>query len=417
MKTSRMRKLWVIGIFFVFLGISTTFDSIAQSIWTDNFDSYTNDQFLDGGDDDGGWNGWGYSPAAGAYVRDEYSLSSPYSVEISGASDLVHEYTGYTSGTWAFQAMIYAPVDFSGQSYFILLCGYDGGGPGTVWTVQVRFDSALAVVESEFNGEQTPLIYGEWVIFRCIIDLDSDWLQIYYNGTLLAEHAYTDDVQGTGGGSLNIAAVDLFAYSATSIYYDDMILFPWFIPPPLIDAGGPYSGYVNENILFNGFASGGVEPYTWAWDFGDGATADVQNPTHAYSVAGNYTATMTVTDAESNTLSDTASVTIFPLPPALEIGAITGGFGVKSSVKNIGDGVVTNVSWSMTLDGKGVFIGKSTTGTITVLTSGEEKTIKTGFILGIGKTNIIVSATCDEGVTVQSTASGFVLGPFVLRVE
>jgi PKD repeat protein len=170
------------------------------------------------------------------------------------------------------------------------------------------------VVESEYNGEQTPLIYDIWVIISCIIDLKNDWLQIYYNGEIFAEHAWTDTVEGTGGGTLNITAVDLFANEATSIYYDDIIIYAWS-PPVFIDAGGPYSGYVNQDIAFTGYASGGVEPYTWEWDFGDGATASVQNPTHAYTIAGNYTATMTVTDAQSTTASDTATVTIFPHPP------------------------------------------------------------------------------------------------------
>ncbi len=419
MKTSRMRKLWVIGIFFVFLGISTTFDSIAQSIWwIDNFDSYTNDQFLDGGDDDGGWNGWGYSPAAGAYVRDDYSFSSPYSVEIVGATDLVHEYSGYTSGVWNYKAMQYIPEDFTGISYFILLSGYDGGGSGTVWVVQVHFDASLNEVGSEFNGETAPLIKGTWVEIKCTIDLDTDWLQIFYNGALLAEHAYTDTVQGTGGGALNIAAVDLFANTGSPIYYDDMMLGIGPHPPPpiFVDAGGPYSGYANQIILFNGSASGGMGYYSWEWDFGDGATAYIQNPIHAYSIGGNYTAILTVTDVESPPVSDNASVTIYAVQPVLEIGAVMGGFGVKSTVKNTG-GVATNVTWSIYLNGKGVFLGKSTTGSIATLATGEEKAIKTGFIFGVGQTRILVSARCDEGVTIQTTATGFVLGPFVLRVE
>jgi len=416
MKTCLIRKIWVIGIFFLFLGASAVLGASARTWWIDNFDSYANDQFLDGGADDGGWEGWGYSPAVGAYVRDDYHYTNPYSVEISVASDLVHQYTGYTSGTWTFMTKIYIPVDFSGMSYFILLCDYDGVGSGNVWTVIVRFDSELDIVESEFNGEQAPIIYAEWVAFRCRINLDSDWLQIYYDDVLLAEHAYTDTVQGTGGGSLNIAAVDLFANGATSVYYDDMMIGCW--PNPITpDAGGPYSGYVNQNISFNGFVSGGIEPYTWEWDFGDGATASIQNPTHAYSVAGNYTAIMTVTDAESTTTSDTASVTIFPPPPALKIGVITGGFGITSYIKNTGAGAATNVTWSIALDGNRIFLGKSSTGTIATIAPTGKEAIKARFIFGFGKTNIVVSATCNEGITAEATVSRFVLGPFILKVE
>ena len=72
------------------------------------------------------------------------------------------------------------------------------------------------------------------------------------------------------------------------------------------DAGGPYTGEINQAVSFTGFASGGTTPYTWAWTFGDGGTAVVQNPTHTYTTAGNYTATLTVTDSAAGTATDTA---------------------------------------------------------------------------------------------------------------
>jgi len=40
----------------------------------------------------------------------------------------------------------------------------------------------------------------------------------------------------------------------------------------------------------------GVEILQWSWDFGDGTTSDLQNPTHAYSVSGEYTVSLTVYD-------------------------------------------------------------------------------------------------------------------------
>jgi len=38
-------------------------------------------------------------------------------------------------------------------------------------------------------------------------------------------------------------------------------------------------------------------PTTWAWDFGDGTTADTPNPTHVYANPGNYSVLLTVTNA------------------------------------------------------------------------------------------------------------------------
>jgi hypothetical protein len=124
-----------------------------------------------------------------------------------------------------------------------------------------------------------------------------------------------------------------------------------------------------------------------------------------------------VTDGAAGTATDTATVTITAPQPVLAIGAIIGGFGIKSSVKNTGEGTATNVDWTIALDGKLVFVGKSSTGNFATIAPAGNEAIKAGFILGFGKTNIVVSATCDEGVSAETTASGFVLGPFVLGVK
>ncbi len=38
-------------------------------------------------------------------------------------------------------------------------------------------------------------------------------------------------------------------------------------------------------------------PASWLWDFGDGDTSDLQNPSHTYSTTGTYTVSMTVTNS------------------------------------------------------------------------------------------------------------------------
>jgi hypothetical protein len=70
----------------------------------------------------------------------------------------------------------------------------------------------------------------------------------------------------------------------------------------------------------------------------------------------------------------------------------------------------------MNLDGKLIILGKKTTDTITILQPGANEPIKSTLIFGFGKTNLIISATCDEGVTVEVTKPAFVLGPFILQV-
>lgn len=85
---------------------------------------------------------------------------------------------------------------------------------------------------------------------------------------------------------------------------------------PTATAGtvGATTGNIDFSVSFTGAAAGGTAPYTYAWDFGDGSTSTSQNPTHIYTVAGVYTATLTVTDDSTEGLRDTDTVTITAQP-------------------------------------------------------------------------------------------------------
>jgi outer membrane protein assembly factor BamB len=85
--------------------------------------------------------------------------------------------------------------------------------------------------------------------------------------------------------------------------------------PLWVEANGPYSGYAHSSIQFGSTIYGGVLPYSYLWEFGDGTTSTEENPKHTYDNHGNYTATFTVTDAEGNSSSDTALVVVdYALP-------------------------------------------------------------------------------------------------------
>ncbi|GAB4144779.1 MAG: hypothetical protein Fur0021_01620 [Candidatus Promineifilaceae bacterium] len=190
--------------------------------WSDNFDSYPSNSPLHGV---GGWKGWFNDPAAGASTSDAQALSSPNSVAILGASDLVHEYSGYTSGVWNYTAWQYVPTDFTGNSYFIMLNTYNDAGSGLNWSTQVQFQGAANIVSNDgISGGTLPLIKGEWVEIRLEIDLDNDTQTFFYDNQVLYSGTWTDE--NSGGGALNIGAVDLYANSASVIYYDDMSLAP-----------------------------------------------------------------------------------------------------------------------------------------------------------------------------------------------
>ncbi len=60
-----------------------------------------------------------------------------------------------------------------------------------------------------------------------------------------------------------------------------------------------------ESITFQPNLSGGFSPYSYQWDFGDGATSTEANPSHSYRNDGTYTVTLKVTDDRSNTADQT----------------------------------------------------------------------------------------------------------------
>ncbi len=240
----------VIGLIIIFVGAA--FGSSVSSVsmkkevlpldrsWSDDFESYSVGHYLDGTPDDGGWKGWDNDPAWGAYVVDTEAYDGTLSVEVADTVDLIHEYSGYTTGQWIYSAFQFIPTDFSGNSYFILLSDYvDGAGQENQWAIQMRFDSLNQVVESEFDTVTLPLITGQWVELQVLIDLDADMFKFYYDGQLLIEKAWTAGPNGEGLGFLNIAAVDLYANAATEVYYDAMSLAEgWPSYPDLTCAGG-----------------------------------------------------------------------------------------------------------------------------------------------------------------------------------
>ncbi len=82
---------------------------------------------------------------------------------------------------------------------------------------------------------------------------------------------------------------------------------------PVAAPGGPYSGFVNVPLTFDGSSSydsdgGSIVSYTW--DFGDGSSGSGALVQHTYTVAGTYVVSLTVVDDEgmSNTNSTTAVI-------------------------------------------------------------------------------------------------------------
>jgi PKD repeat protein len=76
-------------------------------------------------------------------------------------------------------------------------------------------------------------------------------------------------------------------------------------------------GFAPATFEFEVNVTGGTEPYTINWDFGDGSEGSQQQTVvHTFNEAGIYTVTLTVTDANGQQATDTLEITVNERPPS-----------------------------------------------------------------------------------------------------
>ncbi len=71
----------------------------------------------------------------------------------------------------------------------------------------------------------------------------------------------------------------------------------------------PQSG---QSVAFTASATQGTGPYTFSWNFGDGAMAAGSSVTHTFASPGAFNVTLTVTDSASATSSTSISIGVLP---------------------------------------------------------------------------------------------------------
>src|SRR5256885_3257625 len=73
----------------------------------------------------------------------------------------------------------------------------------------------------------------------------------------------------------------------------------------------PTSPQPSDSINFTASARGGTPPYSYSWDFGNGASATGDTAAYSYATAGSYTVTLTVIDSMNRSNNTTQSLTIY----------------------------------------------------------------------------------------------------------
>jgi len=90
-------------------------------------------------------------------------------------------------------------------------------------------------------------------------------------------------------------------------------------PPVAVIAAAPTSGVAPLGVSFDGGNSSDPDGsvISYAWNFGDGATAAGAAANHTYAEPGTYTAELTVTDNQGASASTTVNIQVSAAPPTL----------------------------------------------------------------------------------------------------
>jgi len=129
-------------------------------------------------------------------------------------------------------------------------------------------------------------------------------------------HTYADD----GTYTVTVTATDDEGASSTQI----ATVTVTNAAPTIASVTAP-SGDEGSPIVFGVVATDvAADTLTYAWDFGDGGTDSGTAPTHTYADDGAYTVTVTVTDDDGGSTSQTASVSIANLAPVLGATSVPG---------------------------------------------------------------------------------------------
>ena len=160
---------------------------------------------------------------------------------------------------------------------------------------------------------------------------------------------------------------------------------------------------IGTSINFTGNFTSGT-PNSWLWNFGDGTTSTLQNPTHTYSSAGNFTVSLTVSNAGgSNTNTQANYITINANPTITFTGPAEICVGQSATIEAFGG---TSYSWNSGL-GTGAIKTVSPTSTTTyavVVTNAAGCSETEGFTLTVNPLPIVI-ASADASICAGSSAA------------
>jgi chitodextrinase len=253
-----------------------------------------------------------YSPSTPPSARDDYALGT----DPTGNTPLLFggsSSTGSEGDTWAYE---YGPAVSLGASTL-----HPEVSQPVALTVSVADGTAPYNATIRFANGSAALVYGTGTTFHVTHTFSAA-------GTYVA---YTNLTDGVGA----VASAIPQTFTVVS-------------GPQVRASVSPSGGDVGLPTTFRANASGGVAPFHYEWQFGDGTNSTSADATHVYAMAGRAIATVTATDSDGGVATATVWVPVAP-DPSLTIAAGPAAPGVSAdrlSANVTGGTAPFNYSWS-----------------------------------------------------------------------
>lgn len=171
-------------------------------------------------------------------------------------------------------------------------------------------EAPTAVLRADRTSGETPLTVnfdasGSYDFDGSIVSTTWDFGDGANGSGTTAQHVYSDP--GNFTVILTVEDDDQAQGQATTVI---QVTSPGNTPPTAVAQAVPASGEAPLTVQFSGDQSTDSDGtiVSWEWDFGDGASGTGAETSHVYASAGNFTATLTVTD--DGNASDSAAVDI-----------------------------------------------------------------------------------------------------------